>query len=96
MSEEYLTARRAASAIARRYGYELRHIREPNHNKDRVAVRTLIACVLREQGCSLPLIGRVLHRHHSTVLHGLQRVEQARVAGAESLLHLPQRLLGAV
>jgi chromosomal replication initiation ATPase DnaA len=93
---DYLNARRAARSIARRYGYELRHVREPNRQPDRVAVRTLIACVLRSQGYSLPLIGRVLCRHYTTVLHSLQRVERAQAAGVDSALHVPHKLWGLV
>lgn len=54
-----------------------------------MTVRKLISCVLRERGYSLPVIGLVLNRDHTTILSGLQTVERARVAGVDSALPEP-------
>jgi Bacterial dnaA protein helix-turn-helix len=37
-----------------------------------VEVRRIIAAYLRQRGCSLPEIGRILHRDHTTVLNLLR------------------------
>jgi chromosomal replication initiation ATPase DnaA len=39
--------------------------------------------VLRARGLSLPAIGRLLHRDHSTVFSGLERAEKLRAAGGD-------------
>lgn len=41
----------------------------PCHDKNLIAVRREFAHIARAQGCSFPRIGRILHRHHSTVIH---------------------------
>lgn len=94
-------AERAATEIAtwigRAYGYSLAELRAPNRSRDRVAVRLLISCVLREQGYSLSVIGLALNRDHTTILSGLQTVERAQEAGVASALPAPPfRLAGAL
>lgn len=41
----------------------------PSHRKELLAVRREFAHVARAQGCSFPHIGRILHRHHTTIIH---------------------------
>src|ERR1700730_10946094 len=44
----------------------------------------------REEGCSSSLIGRLMQRDHSTVLHGV-RAHEERIAAAGRGLLLPHR-----
>jgi len=41
-------------------------------------VRWAIMDALRAKGLSLPSIGRILHRHHTTVLEGLRQADAYR------------------
>jgi len=63
--------------------------------EDRVVkARSAVIWVLRDAGLSLPHVGHLVHRDHSTVLTALRRVEadpaQLILATALSLAHAPQ------
>jgi chromosomal replication initiation ATPase DnaA len=60
-------------------GVTVDQMRGRGKGRERVAVRRIVAAYLRRQGCSLPEIGRVLDRDHTTVLN---------------LLRTPPRLIG--
>lgn len=59
-----------------------------------VKARSAVIYVLRDAGLSLPHIGHLVNRDHSTVLTALRRVEadpgQHIVATALALAHLPE------
>lgn len=59
-----------------------------------VQARAAVIWVLRDAGLSLPHIGHLMDRDHSTVLHAIRKVEadpaQLIVATALSLAHAPQ------
>lgn len=83
-------ARGIAERVAVRYGYDLAELRGPSRKQDRVTVRRAIACLLRQEGFSLPVIALVLNRDHATILHGLRRIEEATEAGfADALPRMP-------
>lgn len=62
-------ARLLADTIATSNGSSLSQIREQCRLKSIVQVRRRIVRAMRKQGYSLPQIGRVIDRHHTTVLH---------------------------
>lgn len=66
-------AREIAVEVAARLRLTLDDIRSPRRTQDLLAARRLIAALARQAGASLPEIGRVINRDHSTVLHGLRR-----------------------
>jgi hypothetical protein len=53
-------------------GMTMADLRAPSRKRELVEVRRIVAIYLRQRGCSLPEIGRVLNRDHSTVLHLLR------------------------
>lgn len=56
-----------------------------------VEARARAAWVLRRlTGQSLPAIGRVVNRHHSTICHHLRRVDERRAADADYRAALDQ------
>lgn len=40
--------------------------------------RYVVMAALRDRGLSLPAIGRIVHRDHSTILYGLRQAEKLR------------------
>jgi chromosomal replication initiation ATPase DnaA len=66
----------AAAASAFRLGE--REIVSPSRRRGAVAARTAVAIILREAGYSLPQIGRVLKRDHTTIMHCLSSECMAR------------------
>jgi hypothetical protein len=85
-----LSAQEIAEHIAGRYGYDLSELRAQNRSQAACTMRKLIAGVLRSAGFSYPVIGRVLHRHHTTILSGQQSVQRAIAAGfGEALPRVP-------
>ena len=50
-------------------GMTMADLRAPSRKRELVEVRRIVAAYLRRRGCSLPEIGRVLNRDHSTVLY---------------------------
>jgi chromosomal replication initiation ATPase DnaA len=53
-------------------GMTMADLRAPSRKREMMEVRRIVAAYLRRRGCSLPEIGRVLNRDHSTVLHLLR------------------------
>lgn len=58
--------------IASRHGVRLSDMLGPSRKPKHVRARFAGYAVLRDRGMSLPRIGRVFCRDHSTVLHGLK------------------------
>lgn len=50
-------------------GYHPSVVRGPRRDAAIVRVRRMVARVLRDAGCSLPEIGRIMARHHTSVLN---------------------------
>jgi chromosomal replication initiation ATPase DnaA len=63
-----------AAAVASEQGVSLTEIRSPGRSADLLRARQQIAVEARRvAGASLPEIGRVINRDHTTVLHCLRR-----------------------
>lgn len=60
---------------ARDYGVEPSSILSKRRTARVAAARAIVAYLLRQQGLSLPTIGRVLDRDHTTVLSMVVKVE---------------------
>jgi len=58
------------------YGVPKEIILSPRRQKEFVDLRCIIAYVLRKREYSLPEIGRVLNRDHTTVINLLKRIEK--------------------
>lgn len=85
-----VAAENIAAEIAARYGWKLSELQARDRTQDACTLRKLIAAVLRSKGFSYPVIGRVLNRHHTTILDGQQRVQRAIDAGfADALPRVP-------
>ena len=65
--------------IAGAAGLTVEQVRGRGKGRELVEVRRIVAAYLRSRGCSLPEIGRVLNRDHTSVLHLLRT--PARVTG---------------
>lgn len=61
-----------AGTIASVYGYSYDELTAPGRRPPLVALRAVLAHYLRRRGFSLPAIGRVLGRDHSTVINMLR------------------------
>jgi WhiB family transcriptional regulator, redox-sensing transcriptional regulator len=61
------------AAVADRHGLTVEVLTGDGRSRGVVAARREAMWCLRESGLSLPDVGRVLGRDHSTVLHGLRR-----------------------
>jgi hypothetical protein len=59
----------AALSIARAAGYTLTDIRSSKRWPRLVATRVKMIRALRADGWSFPRIGKLLNRHHSTIMH---------------------------
>lgn len=59
-------------------GVAWRSLTEKRNHKHLVRARWQAFKVFRDAGYSLPEIGRVFGKDHTTVLHGLKRLEQAQ------------------
>jgi len=59
------------AAVAGAFHQGAREILSPSRRRGVVAARTAVAMILREAGYSLPQIGRVLKRDHTTIMHCL-------------------------
>lgn len=71
------------SAVAKSYGIAETEIRGYSRQAPIVAARQRVMYLANQAGMSLPQIGRLLRRDHSTVKHGIDR-EAARVRGTLS------------
>src|SRR5258708_18370154 len=58
--------------IAAAAGVTVEQVRGRGKGRELVEVRRIVAAYLRRRGCSLPEIGRVLNRDHTSVLHLLR------------------------
>jgi hypothetical protein len=62
--------------VADEEGFSLDELRHHSRAVELVATRWRAAKAAREEtGASLPQIGRILDRHHTTVLHGLRQID---------------------
>ncbi|WP_311271063.1 helix-turn-helix domain-containing protein [Sphingobium sp. WCS2017Hpa-17] len=59
-------------------GYPVSILRGPARDRPICMVRWAIMAILRARGLSLATIGRLLNRHHTSVISGLERVERLR------------------
>lgn len=66
--------RRVRAAVARLYGLRPADLAERRRIAGAAEPRMLAMFLAREQGYSLPQIGRALNRHHTTVLHACRVV----------------------
>lgn len=60
-------------------GYPVSVLRGPARDRPICMVRWAIMAILRARGLSLATIGRLLNRHHTSVISGLERVERLRL-----------------
>ena len=73
-------ATREAKRIAAAYGMTLDEVRSRSRKTGRVAARKAIAAAMRGIGLSYPQIGRMLCRHHTTILIGASAGDRAALA----------------
>ncbi|HEY7202437.1 MAG TPA: hypothetical protein VIC57_19615 [Candidatus Dormibacteraeota bacterium] len=66
-----------AERIALSAGLSLQVLRGPGRTRELVRVRRLIANHLKSRGCSLPAIGELLNRDHSSVVNLLRPASRA-------------------
>ena len=59
-------------------GYPVSVLRGPARDRPICMVRWAVMATLRARGLSLPTIGRLLNRDHTTVISGLERATQLR------------------
>ncbi|WP_311271059.1 helix-turn-helix domain-containing protein [Sphingobium sp. WCS2017Hpa-17] len=59
-------------------GYPVSILRGPARDRPICMVRWAIMAALRARGLSLATIGRLLNRHHTSVISGLERIERLR------------------
>lgn len=60
--------------VARYFGTTVTAMRGSTRPHHLVSARWVAAFLLRRQGLSLPQIGRILGRNHTTIIHGLQSI----------------------
>jgi chromosomal replication initiation ATPase DnaA len=63
------------AAAARRCNVPVSGLRSPRRDTPLARARWVAMLALAYRGCSSVTIGRLLLRHHSTVLHGLARAQ---------------------
>ena len=59
---------------ADRLGYTLRNIRNDRRQRPLVRARWQIIALARNEGFSLPVIGRAMNRDHTSIIHALRTV----------------------
>jgi hypothetical protein len=64
--------------VARHYGLTFGSILSKDRRPRRAAVRQIVAWVLRAHGRSLPQIGSLLGRDHTTILSNVRKIEAER------------------
>jgi chromosomal replication initiation ATPase DnaA len=64
------------SALAVPLGVDRDRLIGPERHARIADVRAIAMWVLRASGLSYPAIGDALHRHHTTCIHGVKRVEK--------------------
>ncbi|MEG1644020.1 MAG: helix-turn-helix domain-containing protein [Bacteroidales bacterium] len=57
------------ASIEKATGVSLEEIRSPDRRIKFVYARMILSKIIREKGCSLEHIGRIINRDHSTVCH---------------------------
>lgn len=62
-----------AASVARDCGVPLRQVLSRDKGQFAVQARWAAMLAMRWSGLSYPSIGQILHRDHSTVIHGLRR-----------------------
>lgn len=79
---ERITARATVRAIVRQVcaetGHSYAEITGPSHKAALCRVREGIYVRAQDQGFSLPQIGRVFRRHHTTILHGIRNAKSRK------------------
>lgn len=71
--------------VARTYGVTPAALRGRERTMEMVEARAVVARLLNEQGRTSVQIGRALARHHSTILHHLERFDGRGPEAAEVL-----------
>lgn len=59
-------------------GYPVSVLRGPARDRPICMVRWAVMAILRARGLSLATIGRLLNRHHTSVISGLERAARLR------------------
>lgn len=67
-------------SIVKRSGLSLRLLAGPRGTADMTRARFAVIAAARRRGHSSPKIGRILHRHHSSILAGAQRANEIAAA----------------
>jgi chromosomal replication initiation ATPase DnaA len=75
---ELARARKAVWPVLDAYGIAWGNVIASDRRPFMVRVRWEVCEALRNAGMSLPLIGRIIKRNHTTVLHGLRALEIRR------------------
>jgi chromosomal replication initiation ATPase DnaA len=73
----HLRTNPAIEEFIERYPYSLADLREADNRPAVSSARQDLMLCLHEAGWSYPRIGKLLHRNHSTIIHGV-RVAKAR------------------
>lgn len=68
--------RRMVQIAASNYGVSVDEIKGPRRTKHLAEIRWRIAAAARAAGYNHTQIGRALNRDHTTVIHGLKRLEE--------------------
>ena len=70
-------ANRIQREIATRHGMTVDAMKGHSREARFAKARWEVMVALRDEGFSMPRIGRILNRDHTTVLHGLRRMGRA-------------------
>ncbi|WP_090229620.1 helix-turn-helix domain-containing protein [Filomicrobium insigne] len=71
------------ASVSSEFGVTPQEIVGPRQNRNLIAARCAVACLARRAGRSLPQIGRVLNRHHATILNAERRAAQRMTVDPE-------------
>lgn len=74
LSPSESTASRTLRETAKRHGMSVDAIKGHSREPRFVKARHEVMVALRDEGFSLPRIGRILNRDHTTVMHGLRKM----------------------
>lgn len=72
------TIRDLAQQVCKMKRHDMRAVMGPSQRAEDCRVRDLICYLAREQGFSYPQIGRVLGRHHTTIIHAVANERKRR------------------
>lgn len=70
-------ARAACDQACEEHDVGIRDLMSPRRTPRLARARWRAMQIMRDRGASLPAIGRHLQLHHTTVLHGLRRIQEA-------------------